>query len=387
MLCIKCKKEIPDASTYCLWCGKKQISTSTRVSRRSNGQGSVYKEACGTWTAARTWGYEFSGRAGHMTPVRTRKYGFPTKRAALDALTSMQPPDPKLHSIDEGAHLSEVYDLWLADYQRRGKSHSTENCYKAAFKYFLPLHSIPLSEIGIDDLQECIDDCPFGRRTRENMKTVAGLIYKYAIPRGYLKRNVNLAEYLYVGGVPGDAREAFTSQEIECVRQGVGAVPYADYIYCQLYLGFRPHEFLTLEVARYDRVNGCLIGGGKTDAGTDRIVTVSPKIQPIIEQLIGSKDSGTIFCAPDGKPLSDSKYRECCFYPALQALGLPLPGPQGEKRKLTPHCCRHTFATMLKDVDAPDKDKLELMGHTSTEMLRHYQHVSIEDLKRITDAL
>lgn len=41
----------------------------------------------------------------------------------------------------------------------------------------------------------------------------------------------------------------------------------------------------------------------------------------------------------------------------------------------------------MKRVQAPDKDKLELMGHTSTEMLRHYQDVNFEDLRRITNAL
>ena len=59
----------------------------------------------------------------------------------------------------------------------------------------------------------------------------------------------------------------------------------------------------------------------------------------------------------------------------------------GDIRLLTPHSCRHTFATLMKSVKAPDKDKLELIGHTSTEMLRHYQDVDIEALRRITDAL
>lgn len=41
----------------------------------------------------------------------------------------------------------------------------------------------------------------------------------------------------------------------------------------------------------------------------------------------------------------------------------------------------------MKNVPAPGKDKLELIGHTSTEMLRHYQDVDIEALRRITDAM
>ena len=42
---------------------------------------------------------------------------------------------------------------------------------------------------------------------------------------------------------------------------------------------------------------------------------------------------------------------------------------------------------MMKRVSGSDKDKLELMGHTSSEMLRHYQDVNFEDLRRVTDAI
>lgn len=41
----------------------------------------------------------------------------------------------------------------------------------------------------------------------------------------------------------------------------------------------------------------------------------------------------------------------------------------------------------MKNVQAPDKDKLALIGHTSTEMLRHYQDVDLEGLRRITNAI
>ena len=74
----------------------------------------------------------------------------------------------------------------------------------------------------------------------------------------------------------------------------------------------------------------------------------------------------------------------------LDAIGFenPLVDKNGSQcRTYTPHSCRHTFATLLKNVPAADKDKLELIGHTNTAMLRHYQDVSVEDLRRITDAL
>ena len=82
-------------------------------------------------------------------------------------------------------------------------------------------------------------------------------------------------------------------------------------------------------------------------------------------------------------------YREL-FYSVLDKCGVenPVEDVGGVKRhKYTPHSCRHTFATMMKRVPGADKDKLSLIGHTSNEMLRHYQDVSFEDLRKVTDAL
>jgi len=41
----------------------------------------------------------------------------------------------------------------------------------------------------------------------------------------------------------------------------------------------------------------------------------------------------------------------------------------------------------MKRVEADSKDKLELIGYTSEEMLRYYQDVSIDDLRKITDRI
>ena len=96
-----------------------------------------------------------------------------------------------------------------------------------------------------------------------------------------------------------------------------------------------------------------------------------------------------LFCGPDSSPMSLVQYRDE-FYRVLDACGVenPMEGPEGAQRhRYTPHSCRHTFATLMKRAPGADKDKLELIGHTSNEMLRHYQDVSFEDLRKITDAL
>lgn len=383
-ICRKCGECLPDGAPFCPWCGAAQSQKQGGRKKRGNGQGSVYQLPNKTWIAVRVLGYETASE-GKIKPIKATKSGFKTKKEALAYLPKLTRAPLR---INADITFKGLYDLWLPTHECKGRSKGTINCYKAAVKHYSPIWYTRFADLGIDDLQECVDDCPHGKRTRENMKALGTLLYKYAIPRGYAPDKINFAEYLFVGGKPGEPREEFQSQEIETIRKNLGVVPYADYIYCQIYLGFRPHEFLTLDTANYDRKERCLIGGGKTEAGTDRIVTISPKIQPIIDRLTANKISGPIFCRPDGKAFYDKFYREECFYPALEAMGLPNPteGKNGP-RKLTPYCCRHTFATLMKQIEAPDKDKLELMGHTSTEMLRHYQHVSYDDFRRITDVL
>lgn len=119
------------------------------------------------------------------------------------------------------------------------------------------------------------------------------------------------------------------------------------------------------------------------------MVTVSPKIQPIIDRLTKDKIGGPVFCGPDGARMPLKTYR-AIFYRVLEQCGIenPIEGEgDAKRRRYTPHSCRHTFATLMKNVTASDKDKLALIGHTSTEMLRHYQDVNLEDLRKITDAI
>lgn len=373
--CIKCQATLPDGALFCPMCGKKQEVPTRRSKSRGNGTGSVYKYG-DKWVAEVTKGYRESAD-GATKRVMIRKKGFRTKKEALEYLPILKGQQKREKAITWHA----LYELWLPTHRA---SKSTLNCYKAAIKYFAPVEFWKLKDIEIDDLQECLDDCPQGKRTRQNMRTLCGLMYKYAIPRGYTE--LNFSQYLIVTGEDGAARASFTPEHLEKIRAAVGVIPYADYIYCMCYLGFRPSEFLALEVKDYDPGNKTLRGGAKTEAGKNRIVTISPKIQPIIEHLAKDRISGALFCDEEGKAFKYDHFREDVFYSVLKSVGIDNPVEDG-KHKYSPHTCRHTFATLMKNVQASEKDKMELIGHASPEMLRYYQDVRIDDLKRITDAI
>lgn len=377
MKCRKCKAELPEGSKYCNMCGAK-VATERKPKSRGNGTGTVYKRGA-NWTAVIVTGFELDSDNKMHRKTRS-KGGFKTKREALEYIPTLKlQPERKPKSKT----FAQLYEAWLPTH-RAGKD--TINCYKAAYKYFEPVYHLNVDDIDIDDLQECIDECPKGRRTKENMKALCGLMYKYAIPRHLA--SLELGHYLIVSGESG-SKAALPDDALEKMRAHAGDVFGASYVLCQCYLGYRPSEFVALNASMYNSAENAFVHGAKTAASINRTVTVSPKIQPYINTLLTNRTSGAIFTDPDGKAYTTSRYREL-FYTVLDACGIDNPIIERDGKNFytyTPHSCRHTFATLMKRVNGADKDKLELIGHTSTEMLRHYQDVNFSDLRKITDAL
>ena len=373
--CRKCGAELDVCYIFCPMCGRKQ--TRERFpKKRGNGQGTVLELPNGKYKTVVTLGY-YTGEDGKRHR-RTRSRVFARKKdavAAVPELLNAKPAEKKRITFKE------LYDRWLPTH-RAGKS--TIDCYKAAIKYFAPLWHVPVADIDLDDLQECLDECPHGKRTRQNMKAVCGLVYKYGIPRKVIPENLNLAPFLIVEGEGTARRASFTDEEIEAIKKACGKVPHAEEVYILIYTGFRPSEYLSLTADSYDNALQTLTGGSKTAAGRDRVVTLSPKIAPLVEALAAS--GGPLLKDPSGKPWTLKGWTEDVFYPVLEAAGIDNP-VEDRRHRYTPHSCRHTFATLMKRVDGADKDKQELIGHASAEMLRYYQDVEIADLKRITDAI
>ena len=379
MECSKCGSELAENWIVCPVCGTRTIKHRSSK-KRGNGQGTVYKLKNGKYKAVVVLGYYHIEGEKNLRR-KTRSKVFDKKADAVKALTQLSEP----RAEEKRCTFQQLYEKWLPTHKA---GHDTMNCYKAAYKYFKPLYPMQISDIEIDDLQECIDDCPHGKRTKQNMKALVGLMYKYGIPREYVPSKLNLADYLKVDGDAAAHRSSFTDLQLVKIKNACGVVPHADLIYIMCYLGFRPSEFVNLTVADYDRERGIIVGGAKTEAGKGRVVPVSSKIKPMLDAIV--PDAG--YLIPLDKRVDRLKvFTTEMFYPALEEIGInnPMVEIAGGKlrHKYTPHTCRHTFATLMKRVDGSDKDKQELIGHASAEMLRYYQDVELADLKAIVEAI
>ncbi len=350
---------------------------------RGNGQGCAYRRGR-YWEAQVIVGWKQPADPEHKPiPDKRRKSGFLTKKEALAYCEEMR----KQHKTMGQITLVNLFEKWKEAYKARVTT-KTMDGYRQAFEHFKPLHSVYVDLINASDLQKCMDDCKEGKRTHEVMKTTANLIWKYAIDSGYITQNV--AANLYTGKGKSVPRKPITEKELQLVRNAIGSEPYAEYIVCMCYLGFRPTEFLSLKKSDYHKEYGIpyLVGGIKTEAGIDRRVIIPQQIEAIIDSRLTVLGTDLLFpmvCHNRKgefigyKQMTHNYFNNFVFKPLMARLGVP---------GCVPYSSRHTYADKLKHASGDAKDKAALIGHTDYDFTQHrYQSAPLEDLKRVVDSL
>lgn len=378
MICRKCSRDLPDDAVFCCYCGVKQVLAKRKSGKRANGTGSVRKRGK-TWTAIGPAKTVYKN--GEFVTFRPTQGGFATRTEALLAAPSV---GVNVKVKERKLTFSQVYAKWLDRHSER-VSKGTLGCYTAAYKHYADLYPACFVDLVTEDWQGCVDDCTAGKRTRENMKALGTQLYKYCAEQDIT--HSNFAQYIYIGKHDQVSRNAFERDELERIADGARrGVPYADYILCACFLGFRPLALFSLCKSDYNQVDHTLTGGVKTEAGRRRVVPVAPIIRPYIDKLFAA-DGTWLFPNRHGEQMTPDNFRKDYFYQCLDDLGIQKKPEPGEIPKYTPYSCRHTFFTMLARVPGQDKIKAELGGHTSYEMSKHYQHPDLEDKRSIIDAL
>lgn len=268
--------------------------------------------------------------------------------------------------------VQQVYDSWSARKYLKISTASVGS-YKAAWARLAPISSHKMREVTIDQLQAIIDQDEvrgLSKSSINNDKTLIKAIFRFAMERDII--NKDYSAYIQLPSVEAKHEKgAFTDLQMrQLERMAASGVPWADTVLMLCYTGFRITEFLTLTRLSYDADEDYLRGGIKTEAGKNRIVPVHPKIKPYLVKWL-SRDGDAIICKENGRPVTAAHYRNRCFLPIAEELGVP---------QATPHWCRHTFASRLHAAGAPELERKRLLGHADKNVTEHYTHTDVEQL-------
>ncbi len=347
--------------------------------RRANGTGTVSKRKGNLrkpWLARVTVGWD-NGKQVFKTVG-----WYATKADAEQALAA-----DKLMPTDMSVTLEQLFEEWKKTRAYTDLSQQTQYNYDAAYNYMSKYKNKKFGALKLTDFQNMIDGAGKSRSTLAKIKTLIKLLNDFALAQDIIVKSY--ASLVRLPKAQKKTPEIFNDIEIDKLFKN-DTLPLVDTILILIYTGMRIEELLSLTKFNVDIENMIITGGIKTDAGTDRIVPVHPKIQKYIrarydsaenyliewDKPVGNKKQGTFRTEKDR--YNYSYYRDL-YYPILVQLGI---------RRLTPHKARHTFFTNMS-AKCDDRLAMALIGGHSDPAFSEkvYTHPDVDRLRRAIEKM
>lgn len=351
--------------------------------RNPNGFGSVYKlsgKRRRPFVASITTGYN------EMTGKQKRQIlgYYATRKEAMQALADYNTNGIVIKSE---MTLEQIYKDWS---EKRFAQSSIQGirCDKMAWQKLSALHKKLITEIRTAELQKVIDDnANLSISSLKKIKTLAGQLFKYAMQNDIVQKNYAQFIEICTKNKTPEEKKIFTELQLQQIEKLARQELFNNQplhfgsILILCYTGFRISEFLQLtnpfSLVRdnHNNIIG-LQGGLKTEAGKNRIVPLHPKIKPCIDYLAAEKNQ--YLYTKTGKIMSGHYYRHFIWKRCLEKLNIT---------NMTPHNCRHTFASLCERAELSPVKIEKLMGHTNYQMSKHYTHTEIQDLQSSVNKL
>lgn len=340
-----------------------------------NGTGSVYKlsgKRRNPWRAVRTKGWIEDSKTGRAKQVRFTVGYFPTRKEAIEALINynQNPYDISTDTIT----FKEVYEKW-SDGHFKTIVPSACRTWISAFNHSSALHNMRMKDIRPSHMEGCINDAEVGQSTKQRMKSLYNMMYKYALKNDIVDKDyAHLCESVKQDK-PTIERIPFSNDEIETLKNNLD-FPFVDMVLIGIYSGWRPQELSILKVSDIDMDNLTMFGGMKTDAGKNRYVPIHPAIVALVQKRLDHAmklHSDYLFNDENGQQgthMTYDKYRGR-WNKVMKRLNM----------QHRPHDTRHTFITLAKKHDM-DEYMLKLMvGHVIDDVTeKTYTHRTMDQL-------
>lgn len=346
--------------------------------RLPNGYGSVYKlsgKRRRPYAVSYTTGWELDEKNNKTKQKRIIIGYYATKAEALEALANynQNPYDITVDSIT----FSEVYEKWSAEHFETIVP-SARRTWISAYKYFAPIHSMRFKDIRVSHMEGCIRDATVGTSTKQRMKSLCNMMYKYALKTEIVEKDYS-AMFTYTRTEAAKPIIVFTKEQIDLCWSNKD-FPFMDMVLIGLYSGWRPQELATLPLNGINLYERTMYGGMKTDAGKNRIVPIHPDVYDLVvrnydlAKQLGSDSLFNDVNSQTGYSMTYDKYRR-----KWEKIKKAFP----ELAVHHMHETRHTFISQAKACGVNDYVLKLIVGHYVEDITeRVYTHRKIDDLKK-----
>ena len=383
--CPECELNVSDKALACPHCGcpmskniKPTYSRARHNKRRRlpNGFGQI-SEIKGRnlrkpFRAMVTVGKEENGRP--ICKMLKPEAYFETYNEAYAALMAY---NKNPYDLEPDILVQDLYKKWTDEYFKTLKSDSSKRTVKSSWAYCSSVYKMRVKDIRARHIKGCMEEGVIvvkgvKRHTSPNIKgrikSLFNLMLDYAVEYELVDRNYARTFDISDSIIDGieEARRghiAFTEDEMNKLWNNLHSFNYVDLVLIQCYSGWRPQELGLIELQNVDLENRTIIGGMKTDAGTNRIVPIHPKIYSLVERYYN-----------EAKTLS-SKYLFNCTDTHTHRSSLMMTYEKYRQRfmkivdrlKLNPdhraHDPRKQFITMAKKAEVNEYAIKYIVGH------------------------
>ena len=367
MTCIRCYRELPGGAQFCPYCGKRQGAVPAEPPKkrpaRARGTGTAYKLSGNRrkpWAAA---------RGGRLIGT------YATKSEALLALERVA---GKELGMSYSYTLEQVYDCWRAEHFPTLTAKG-EEMYRLAWKRLEPLKARKMRELRTAHYQgivNAMEDEGLSASSANKVKQLASQLSKWAMREDII--TTNYAQFIRIQAGDPAPRQVFTDAEIAALTEHADQ-DAVKLILLLIYTGLRIGELFALRREDVHMTEGYIVGGSKTAAGKNRTVPILPEARPYL-QYFYDRAAGELLISGYAGNRDPNNFRKRDFTTALEALGIT-----GK----TPHCTRHTFASLAVRAGVKPEALRTIIGHANySTTVEIYTHTNLpllqEELGKIS---
>lgn len=278
---------------------------------------------------------------------------------------------------ERGRLFPKVADEWEREHEKTVRE-STRVTYRASLQRIKARFTGPVREIRPMDVKRYITSLEKENRSASGVQMDLGIlkmIFSHAVLAGDIESNP-AAEVHPSRGLPRKKRLALTEEQEQLVRDNWDKAPFGLFPYFLLYTGMRRGEALALSYSDVDRKAGLIHVNKKLNYAYGN----NPHMDPFTKSENGVRDVpllaplaaalpkdrvGLIFPGDDGGFMTRSGLQKR-WSAYCKAVGL---------EGVTPHCFRHSFATMCYEAGLDPRQAAQLAGDTPEVLEKVYTHL------------